>query len=160
MSKQDRQGVRTAADLERRYKYSESLKEAKRAAAASQQAAHDARQAVSSLDLTLDQVEIINRLTRNGAAKGIYNDAEGEIYINANYVTVGGPITLYGYVDSKIAYVAMVTGALLDGQVTKEKVAAWYGVALWSAAMVNEAVNKGILTTTEAEEILGKAVTV
>lgn len=154
MSKQDRQGARTPADLERRYNYSKSLQEAKSAAAIAQQAASESSQAVSTLDQKLDQVDIINRLTRNGAAKGIYIDSDGEIYINANYVMVGS-ITLYGYIDSKIAYIAMMTDTLLEGQATKAKIEAWYDVALWTADMVNNAVSKGVITSAEAAEILG-----
>lgn len=154
MSKQDRQGARTPADLERRYNYSKSLQEAKSAAAVAQRAANESSQAVSTLDQKLDQVDIINRLTRNGAAKGIYIDSSGEIYINANYV-MDGAFKLYDYIDSKVAYVAMMTDTLLEGQATKAKIEAWYGVALWTETMVNNAVSKGILTSAEAEEILG-----
>lgn len=154
MSKQDRQGARTPADLERRYNYSKSLQEAKSAAAVAQQAANVSSQAVSTLDQKLDQVDIINRLTRNGTAKGIYIDSDGEIYINANYVMVGS-VTLYSYVDSKIVYIAMMTDTLLEGQATKAKIEAWYDVALWTAAMVNSAVSKGVITSAEAAEILG-----
>lgn len=154
MSKQDRQGARTPADLERRYNYSKSLQEAKSAAAVAQRAANESSQAVSTLDQKLDQVDIINRLTRNGAAKGIYIDSNGEIYINANYV-MDGAFKLYDYIDSKVAYVAMMTDTLLEGQATKAKIEVWCGVALWTEAMVNNAVSKGILTSAEAEEILG-----
>lgn len=37
----------------------------------------------------------------------------------------------------------------------KEKIAKWYKQGLWSAEMVGKAVDKGILTTEEAAEILG-----
>ena len=37
----------------------------------------------------------------------------------------------------------------------KEKVAKWYKQGLWSAAMVQKAVEKGGLTVDEANEILG-----
>ena len=153
MVKQDRQGARTPADLERRYNYSKSLNEAKTAAAISQRAASEATQAVSTLDQTLDQVDIVNRLTRNGEVNGIYVDSEGEIYVNANYVMVGA-VTLYSYVDSKIAYIAMMTGTLLLGQLTKAKIEAWYDATLWTADMVNSAASKGVITSAEAAEIL------
>lgn len=38
----------------------------------------------------------------------------------------------------------------------KEKIKKWYNMGLWSADMVQDAVNKGILTSNEANEILGK----
>lgn len=154
MPKQDRQGARTPADLERRYNYSKSLKEVKSAAAVAQQVANKSSQAVTTLDQKLDQVDIINRLTRNGTAQGIYIDSAGEIYISANYV-MDGAIKLYDYIDSKIAYVAMTAGTLLVGQVTKAKIETWYDVALWTADMVNAAVTKGVITSAEAAEILG-----
>lgn len=36
----------------------------------------------------------------------------------------------------------------------KEKIAKWYKQGLWTADMVQDAVDKGILTTEEAAEIL------
>ena len=36
----------------------------------------------------------------------------------------------------------------------KEKIAKWYRQGLWTAQMVQDAVNKGVLTTDEAAEIL------
>ena len=36
----------------------------------------------------------------------------------------------------------------------KEKIAKWYKQGLWTAAMVQNAVDKGILTEAEAAEIL------
>ena len=36
----------------------------------------------------------------------------------------------------------------------KEKIAKWYKQGLWTAAMVQNAVKKGILTETEAAEIM------
>lgn len=38
----------------------------------------------------------------------------------------------------------------------KEKIARWYGQGLWTAAMVRNAVKKGVLTEGEAGEILGE----
>ena len=37
-----------------------------------------------------------------------------------------------------------------------EKIKKWYKQGLWSAEMVQQAVDKGILTTDEAEEILSE----
>lgn len=37
----------------------------------------------------------------------------------------------------------------------KEKIARWYEQGLWTAAMVQNAVKKGVLTEDEAAEILG-----
>lgn len=38
----------------------------------------------------------------------------------------------------------------------KEKIARWYKQGLWTEAMVQNAVNKGVLSETEAAEILNK----
>ena len=37
----------------------------------------------------------------------------------------------------------------------KEKIARWYGQGLWTEDMVHQAVEKGVITEAEAEEILG-----
>lgn len=37
----------------------------------------------------------------------------------------------------------------------KEKIAKWYKQGLWTEAMINAAVTKGVLTDVEAAEILG-----
>lgn len=39
----------------------------------------------------------------------------------------------------------------------KEKIAFWYKNKLWSASMVQDAVNKGVLTEAEAAEIMNIA---
>lgn len=38
----------------------------------------------------------------------------------------------------------------------KEKIEKWYKQGLWTEAMVLQAVEKGIITETDAAEILGK----
>lgn len=38
----------------------------------------------------------------------------------------------------------------------KEKIALWYAQGLWTTEMVQNAVEKGLLTQDEADEILGK----
>lgn len=42
----------------------------------------------------------------------------------------------------------------------KEKIAKWYKQGLWNAAMVENAVKKGVLTDAEAAEILSQEVRV
>ena len=36
-----------------------------------------------------------------------------------------------------------------------EKIKKWYNMGLWTAVMVQDAVNKGVLTEEEATEIIG-----
>ena len=91
-SKQDRQGARTASDLERKYNFGETFAEfmgladdAKRAAEEAKNAADNANGAVGSLD----QETIFNLLTNNGEAQGIFRDENGQLYINASYLASG-----------------------------------------------------------------------
>lgn len=39
----------------------------------------------------------------------------------------------------------------------KEKIKQWYRQGLWSAKMVEDAVNKGILTQAQYEQIIGQS---
>ena len=41
------------------------------------------------VDSTLTQQEVFNKLTNNGAAKGLYLTADNELYINATYIKTG-----------------------------------------------------------------------
>jgi hypothetical protein len=50
--------------------------------------AKDAQAAVTTLDTSLNQAEIFNRLTNNGVTQGIYLDSN-KIYINAEYIKSG-----------------------------------------------------------------------
>lgn len=52
------------------------------------QNAHDAEQAVSILDESLNQKGVFDRLTNNGQTQGIYLE-NGRIYINATYIATG-----------------------------------------------------------------------
>lgn len=85
MSKQDRQGVRTATDLEQKYNFGKSFAEIMGIATDAQKLAEEA----AELDKNLTQEEIFNRLTNNGESQGIYRGDDGEIYINASYIKSG-----------------------------------------------------------------------
>lgn len=89
MSKQDRQGARTPADLEYKYRFGKSFREVMGIADDARTAAEDARLAAEKLDEGLTSEEIFNRLTENGAIEGIYRDASGQIYVNASYIKSG-----------------------------------------------------------------------
>lgn len=41
----------------------------------------------------------------------------------------------------------------------KEKIARWYAQGLWTEEMVRQAVEKGVITVAEAEEILSNGAT-
>lgn len=89
ISKQDRQGARTPADLERKYKFGQSFAEVMGIATDAQKAACVAAEGVEGLDEKLDQTEIFNRLTNNGQSQGIFRGEDGEIYINASFLVTG-----------------------------------------------------------------------
>ena len=86
MSKQDRQGARTAAQLEQKYHFGESFAEAMGLAKDAQKTAEEAKKV---LDETLTQEEIFNILTNNGQIHGLYRGDDGELYINASYIAAG-----------------------------------------------------------------------
>ena len=92
MSKQDRQGARTASDLVQRYNFGKSFAEVMGFATDAQEAAAEANasaKAASEAVNSLDQEEIFNRLTNNGQAQGLFRDEDGELYINASYIASG-----------------------------------------------------------------------
>lgn len=89
MSKQDRQGARTAAQLEQKYDWGKTFAEVYGLVSDAQKAAEKALDAVTGLDSELDHEEIFNRLTKNGTVQGIYRGDNDDIYINATYIKSG-----------------------------------------------------------------------
>lgn len=85
MSKQDRQGSRTIAELMGRYNFGKTFAEILGIATDAQKAAEKATSDVGSLD----HDEIFNRLTKNGALKGLYRGNDEELYVNATYIKSG-----------------------------------------------------------------------
>lgn len=91
MSKQDRQGARTVADLERRLNtrktFAEAMglaKEAKEAADAAGEQAQKAQKAVDNID----HEAVFNLLTENGTQQGVFKK-DGKIYIAVEYLRGG-----------------------------------------------------------------------
>lgn len=89
MSKQDRQGVRTPADLERKYSFNKRFAEAMNLADDAQETAEQAEKKVEDLNKELDHDEIFRRLTKDGTLQGLYRGDDGELYINASYIKSG-----------------------------------------------------------------------
>jgi len=96
MSKQDRQGARTPADLVRRYNFGQSFAEAmglansaKADARSAKETALEALRKAEAAGEAPTQEEIFNILTNNGTVQGIYRDDKGDIYINASYIKSG-----------------------------------------------------------------------
>ena len=88
MSKQDRQGVRTATDLEQKYNFGKSFAEVMGLATDARDTANAAKEAIDNFDNNLDSDEVFNRLTENGALQGLYKE-DGNLYINASYLKTG-----------------------------------------------------------------------
>lgn len=83
MSKQDRQGARTVADIEQRYNFRKSFAEVMGVAE------ETAKNEASKLNEKLTSEEIVNRLTMNGQLQGLYRGDDGELYINASFLATG-----------------------------------------------------------------------
>lgn len=84
-AKQDRQGVRTAVDLERKYKFGERFAEVMGIATDAQKAAEEAKDQTANLT----PEDVFNLLTNNGENQGLYRGEDGELYINASYIMSG-----------------------------------------------------------------------
>lgn len=112
MSKQDRQGARTPADLERKYNFGQSFAEVYGLLTDAQRAVEEANKAVQSL--TPD--EIFNRLTNYGEIQGIYREND-QIYINAEYIKGGKVKAEYIDADNLQVNAANITGVLSASQI-------------------------------------------
>ena len=110
MSKQDRQGVRTATDLERKYGFGQSFAEIYDLANDARSAAEAAQGAVSDLDSTLTAEEIFNRLTGGGTEQGVYRGEDGKLYVNANFIGSGKVKAEYIDVENLTVSAANITG--------------------------------------------------
>lgn len=84
MSKQDRQGARTASDLEQRYQFGKTFAEVMGIASDARDLAEYAKKSYEGLN----QEEIFKRLTNNGVWQGMYEE-NGQVYINASYIKSG-----------------------------------------------------------------------
>ena len=101
MSKQDRQGVRTPAGLERKYNFDKRFDSA-------MEAAEEAKKSTEDLDEKLTQAEIFSRLTNNGKSQGVFMGDDGNLYINASYLTTG----ILKSLDGTTFYLDLVNGIL------------------------------------------------
>jgi hypothetical protein len=101
MSKQDRQGVRLPADVERKWNFKRRFDSAMGAAA-------EAKEEVEKLDEAMTQTEIFNRLTNYGKAQGFFMDEDGQLYVNASYLVTG----ILKSQDNKTFYLDLVKGVL------------------------------------------------
>jgi TPP-dependent 2-oxoacid decarboxylase len=117
MSKQDRQGARTPADLMYRFNFKDNLSEvqryanaAKKSAEAASNAAGQAVNATNELDTKLNQRELFDRLTNHGQAQGIILDDEGNIFINASFLAAGVITSSDGSIQIDLINNAVIIG--------------------------------------------------
>ena len=90
MSKQDRQGVRTPADLERKYAFGETFAEFAGMIEETQEEAEQAAKDVTELDQKLNFDEIFRRLTADGRNPGMFIDKEtGLVVFSCDYFVTG-----------------------------------------------------------------------
>lgn len=101
MSRQDRQGVRLPADVERKWGFKKKFDNVMEAAEA-------ASKSVEELDKKLDQTEVFNRLTNNGKSQGVFMDVNGQVYINASYIASG----ILKSLDNETFFLDLVNGIL------------------------------------------------
>jgi len=89
MSKQDRQGARTVADLERKHGFGKKFAEVMGHSAAAESAAREAQNAAQEAKDAyegLDHEQIFNLLTEDGKMQGLYRGKDGQVYFNASYL--------------------------------------------------------------------------
>ena len=108
MRKQDRQGVRLPADVERKWNFKKRFDNALDAAEEAMNAAASASDDVKKLDRSMDQTDIFNRLTNNGKAQGFYIGKDGQLYINASYLVTG----ILKSLDNETFYLDLKKGIL------------------------------------------------
>lgn len=91
-SKQDRQGARTAQDIERKYNFGESFAEVYNIATGARATAEEAKETAKDAkdNPNLDHEAVFNALTEDGKCQGLYRDPEnGNVYLNAEFIKSG-----------------------------------------------------------------------
>ena len=112
--KQDMAAVRTAADVD--FKYGQKYSDVLGIADDARTIASTAKKEVSELDKALGPEGVFNRLTNNGAAKGMYRDDDGNIYFNADYIKSGTLMAqIVNALNENGDYVKIEDGKILSG---------------------------------------------
>ena len=83
MCKQDRQGARTVADLERRHSFGKKFSEIMGISTEANEKAEEVAEKFKGLT----HKEIFNLLTDNGRLQGLYKGENGDYYFNAKYLS-------------------------------------------------------------------------
>lgn len=117
ISKQDLAAPRTATDIERKYNFGKSFAEVMGIAIDARDTATEAKKTAETIDKKLTPDEIFNLLTNNGEVQGIFRDDDGQIYINASYLSAGVIKSL----DGKSVVIDLENGnADLTGTITTQ----------------------------------------
>ena len=106
-SKQDSIGARTPTDLERKYdlgSWNANFAEVMGVATDARNIAEEAKAAAEEASKPLTPEEAFNALTEGGKWQGLYEDEDGNVYINASYIKSGelnGDLLKVGTIKSK-----------------------------------------------------------
>lgn len=143
MSKQDRQGARTAADIESRYNFRKSFSEVMGVAKDARKIAEQA----SVLDEKLTSEEIFIRLTNNGQLQGLYRGDDGELYVNATYIKSGEINADVVKIKNLTVGAAQITGTLSGDRIDGSKLTIKNGATIgaWK-------VSGNVLTSEKTDE--------
>lgn len=153
MSKQDRQGVRLPAEVERKWNFKKRFDNA-------MEAAEEASEEVEKLDESMNQTEIFNRLTNHGKAQGLFMDEEGNVFINASYLTTG----ILKSLDGDTFYLDLVKGILrgkfeefsISGKTVEEIANASSGTAQKNAETYADTAAKNAVNAQTQTDIFNK----
>lgn len=96
--------------------------------------ANSAQNAVNALDNMLNQREVFNRLTNNGAAQGMVLDANGNLYINGTYIQAGTISTdIIKTTDSTTSYAKVQSAHGYSGLSLYSKTENYYDICALTA---------------------------
>lgn len=112
MSKQDRQGARTPADLERKYNFGKTFADVFGLTTDLQKYVEEIESELKGLT----SEEIFNRLTNYGTVQGIYKEGD-QVYINATYIKSGKIAAEFIDATELEVFAANVTGVLSSSSI-------------------------------------------
>lgn len=122
MSKQDRQGPRTPAQLEQRYRFGQTFAQAmglaEEAKDTAERAVEEAEKKAEEVVDGMTQEEVFNKLTENGKMKGLFMK-DGQLYINADYLATGVIKSADGTVQLDLANNTVTINGTRDGYKTQ-----------------------------------------
>jgi len=112
MSKQDRQGARTPADLERKYNFGKTFADVFGLTSDLQKYVEEIESELKGLTLE----EMFNRLTNGGEVQGFFKEGD-QVFINASYIRSGKLAAEYIDATKLEVYAANITGVLSSSSI-------------------------------------------